>query len=287
MIAAPKALSLEDREKLIQQLFSSLRYIEEIHFGEQGARRVDLLEDVIYIGEFHQPPEKKAVSRPKETAFKGESTVQMPTEAEKAIAKPLRQGVSGDEEGFPNRGSIDLNSLLQEADALVQARRYEEAIRLLSMAQEKATAGPEREIIHRTRQYINREKEEASKTPEKVNQPDEGKVREEAKNLLEQEKYEEAINRLHAAEDSPDDNGEHLARLKENAVNGLIDRERNRAAKFFLKSKKTDDPTEKREALSISRDILTDLILSYPNASKIEKVKQHLEVVEKALAELK
>jgi hypothetical protein len=31
---------------------------------------------------------------------------------------------------------------------------------------------------------------------------------------------------------------------------------------------------------------LTDLILSYPNASKIEKVKQHLEVVEKALAEL-
>ncbi|MCF8128276.1 MAG: hypothetical protein K9N10_07155, partial [Deltaproteobacteria bacterium] len=61
---------------------------------------------------------------------------------------------------------------------------------------------------------------------------------------------------------------------------------RNRAADLFLKSKKTDDPALKREALNASRDILADLILSHPNSSQIRKVKQNLEVVEQALEAL-
>ena len=85
---------------------------------------------------------------------------------------------------------------------------------------------------------------------------------------------------------SPEPNEEHLTRLKESAVTGLINRERNRAAKIFLNAKKINDPTLKREKLSVSREILAGLIRDYPNSSLIPTLEQNLQVVDQTLEPL-
>jgi hypothetical protein len=156
----------------------------------------------------------------------------------------------------------------------------------LSAAERKAANNHEKEILIKTRERLHAETIGPSIPPEN-NPKSVEEIGREAKSLLEQEKYKEAINRLNTAEKSAvDPNEENLARLKEDAVSGLINRERNRAARFFLDSKKLEDPVQKREALFIARDILTDLMLGYPNSSELSKVRQNLKVVEQALESL-
>ena len=95
---------------------------------------------------------------------------------------------------------LDFNLLFQEVDSLVKRRKYEEATRLLSEAERKTAAGPAREIILRAKEQIDAEKETVP-TIEETNVRDARKIEEEAKELLEQEKFEEAISRLHAAKE--------------------------------------------------------------------------------------
>ena len=286
--ASSGSLTLENRERLIQSLFGSLLKIEEMYF-EQHLQKIDIIPEDrdIYIGEFQMPPKKQNDREHVKSSRQDTSSNQILLKTEEMQKRPLRQETLKDTE-IPRRCEMtpDVNILLQEINALVGKRKYEEASRLLLKAEIKTKPSPTKEIIIRAKECVNAEKK-AEAMPEKTEQRNAEKIGKQAKDLLEQEKYEEAISRLGTAESHPNDKEmEEFARLKENAVDGLINRERNRAAIFFLKSKKTKDPEEKQEALSISRDILTDLVLSYPNSRKINKVKQNLKIVEQALEQL-
>jgi len=286
-IASSKALTFEDQEELIQKLFYSLILLEEKYFKKNTAKPNPSPRDTtLYIRELRLPFSGEAITKPAETAT-------MPMTSHQIHGKKDPISVKSGETKIPNgltenrfEVAVDLNFLLQEVASLVQVRKYEEAILLLSEAEKKTVAGPAREIILRAKEQINAERTSIP-MPQDINGGDARKIEEEARHLLEEEKYEEAITRLHAIESSrPGHNEEMLAKLKDNAVNGLINRERNRAAKMFLKAKKINDLALKRETLSISRDILTDLLLNYPDSSLIPTVKRNLEVVEQALDEL-
>jgi hypothetical protein len=283
-IASSRDLTLEDREKLIQALFNSLYWVEEKYFDQRAYKVAHLKRDQdIYIGEFPLPPRKKGIPKSAETVAVVESPIQIPEKRQLKPIKPIHQAAPITDAKPQNETALDLNALLKEVDSLVRSRNYEGAVGLLSKAEKEAGAGSAREIILRTKEHIEAEKETAP-VPENSNDMDTRKIGEEAKNLIEEEKFEEAIIRLETIEDSRHESDEtQLSRLKDHAVSGLINQERNRAADLFLKSKKIDDPALKREALNASRDILADLILSHPNSSLIRKVKQNLEVVEQAL----
>ena len=281
------SLTLENRERLIQSLFGSLLKIEEMYF-EQHLQKIDIIPEDgdIYIGEFQLPPQKKNDREHAKTPKQNTSSIEISLKTEKMQKGPLPQETLKDTEMPRGEMTPDLNVLLQKINALVEKRKFEEASRLLLKTEIETKPSLTKEIIIRAKECVNAESK-AKAMPEKIEHRNVEKIGKQAKDLIEQEKYEEAISRLGTVESPPSDKEEEkLARLKENAVNNLINRERNRAANFFLKAKKTKDPAEKQEALCISRDILTDLVLSYPNSIQVNKVKQNLKVVEQALEQL-
>ncbi len=77
-----------------------------------------------------------------------------------------------------------------------------------------------------------------------------------------------------------------IKELREQAVESLINRERNRAAKLFLTARRTHDLEKKEEYLRSSYNILKELIEKYPSSPLISKVKSHLEKVEEELEKL-
>ncbi len=179
--------------------------------------------------------------------------------------------------------AVDLNSLLMEVNGLVQTHDYERAKILLSEAHAKTQAGPDRVIIIRAMDQIKAE-EKTFYMPEQINIAN---IEKDVKGLIEEEKFEEAIARLETIQNpSPENSRDTVGELKQKAINSLINRERNRAAEIFLKAKRTNDPSRKQEMLYASREILTTLILNYPNSSLIHTLERNLDVVEQTLGKV-
>jgi hypothetical protein len=103
-----------------------------------------------------------------------------------------------------------------------------------------------------------------------------------ARQLIEEERFEEAIARLESMETSQAA-GDEVQGLKEQAIEKLIQRERNRAARLFLAARDTQDRYQKEAYLKSSRDILKRILVEYPSSSLNEKIKSNLEIVEEEL----
>ena len=95
---------------------------------------------------------------------------------------------------------------------------------------------------------------------------------------MEKEEYEEAIEALDRFAGIQDMTKETMA-LRETAVKKLVDKERNRAAKFFLMAKRTREPSKRETYLLSSYHILKGLIEKYPSSALIEKLNSHLQKV--------
>lgn len=106
-----------------------------------------------------------------------------------------------------------------------------------------------------------------------------------AKQLVEAEKFEEAI----AAIDTLGTEGsvsEASRALMDEAVAGIVNQERNRAAKAFYAAKQTDDPAKKEAYLRTSHDILKKLLDKYHSSILISKIKSNFETVKSEMAKL-
>ena len=97
------------------------------------------------------------------------------------------------------------------------------------------------------------------------------------------EKYEEAILKL---DELPPSDPE-VKELKNMAVEKIINRERNKAAKLFLAARNTKDPAKKEEMLNSSYNILKAVADKYPSSPLIPKVQDHINQVTKELVKVK
>ena len=103
--------------------------------------------------------------------------------------------------------------------------------------------------------------------------------------LIEEERFEAALSKLQTM--SPEyGHGQDIEALKREAVNGLVNRERNRAAEIFLAAKKTRDPVKREEYLRSSYSILKNAIEKYPSSSLNDKLKSHIRKVAEELEKL-
>ncbi len=284
-MTSSKTLTSEDQERLIQKLFYSLMLVEERFFEGSvgGPVHPSPPKTTLYIREVQFPLPGKESQQPAGTIAKAGPPLSVNSQETTVPPTPLEDKSQGEVPENRIESAVDFNLLLQKVNDLVQSREYEEATRLLVKAETRTAAGPAREIILRAKEQIDAERK-IPQTRDDVDGGDTRKIQEKTRNLLEQEKFEEAISQLkNVGGTSPTPREKELARLKARAEAGLINRERNRAAKIFLKAKRISDPDLKREELSMSRDILTDLILNYPNSSLIPTLEQNLQVVEQTL----
>jgi hypothetical protein len=188
------------------------------------------------------------------------------------------------EQTTPEAARGPLASLLERGHELTKEERFGEARELLSRAKDQVESPSEKEAIDQA--LLNLDSAEDRFLSEKIASLSRRKDSlESARQLLEEEKFEEAISQLESLEK------EHLAGresevLKERAIEQLINRERNRAAKFFLAAKQTQDTSKKEAYLRESYGILKNLLDKYPSSPLIDKVKSNLAIVTEEIEKL-
>jgi len=271
--ALEKATALDstygNQNELIRLLFNTLVLVEERYFEPHG-KRPDPLSGKPTIG--NREPALGKIESGIETpgAMENENTGDLP---------PVRKGM--EITAASNSNEPDLNSLLHAVDILVKNRKFEDAERLLSAAKTGTRSITTREIIATAMKQVQLEKSHFHiHIPKRIHKTRSLNIKEAVKALIETEKFEEAIRRIRAAKtDSPKKDDGEINALKKTAINGLINKERNNAAKIFMNAKKTDDPRKRLDMLYTVREILSRLILSYPDSDLIPTLKKNLEAV--------
>ncbi|MEE4354138.1 MAG: hypothetical protein V2J25_14855 [Desulfatiglans sp.] len=174
--------------------------------------------------------------------------------------------------------------VLQKAARLAQDLRFSEARNLLLSRRGEISSGPLVEVFDQALQSLDQAEERYIE--EKVSGILKRKeTLKEARKLMDQEKFEEAISRIDAFSSTEEESRE-LAKLRDRAVGNLINRERNRAAKIFLAATKSQDLERKRKYLESSYDILHALFVKYPRSPLHDKLKSNLRRVEEELKKL-
>jgi tetratricopeptide (TPR) repeat protein len=174
--------------------------------------------------------------------------------------------------------------LLREVDRLVGMHEYDRARLILLRHRLGMEEGEDTEIIDQALRSIDaaQERFRDQKVSKEVREKEALRT---ARKLIEDEDFEEAITRLEELEQSIEFGTESRV-LRAQAIEKLVARERNRAAKLFLSAKGAADPENKEKYLTLSRDILKLLIEKYPSSSLNQKLKSNLLTVEKELAKL-
>ena len=177
-----------------------------------------------------------------------------------------------------------LESVLKKADALMRDQRFDDAKLLLVRYRITLTEGPDMEAVDQAlkkvdeaeKEYMNGELSQKKRQAETVAM---------AKKLIEEERFEEAIQEIEGFEkEQPAD--PEIQSIKEIATEKLINQERNRAARLFLMARNTSDPAKKEELLLSSYNKLKALIDKYPSSSLNNKLNDNLIKVREELLKL-
>ncbi|MBW2609030.1 MAG: hypothetical protein JRC68_01655 [Deltaproteobacteria bacterium] len=206
-----------------------------------------------------------------------------------------KQKVLGDEEKIAHHEEIptedhstdstqepdQLHTLLEQVDRLVKEKEFTKARLLLLRWKLRTEEGPEIETIDQALKTVELAEEIHIKSGSNKNETIEMVVE-----LIEEENFAEAITKLEELNNGPDTDLE-TEKLKDLAINRLINRERNRAAKIFLIAKQADDPQKREDLLMSSYNILKVLIEKYPSSNLIDKLNNNLENVRDELDKLK
>ncbi|MFC1869134.1 hypothetical protein ACFL0H_13530 [Thermodesulfobacteriota bacterium] len=186
---------------------------------------------------------------------------------------------SREETPSPEPGRIE--DLLNQVAKLVKEETFTDAKLLLIKWRLKTEEGDEIETIDQALKSV-----ELAEEKYKEGLSNEKKSIESAMKLIEEENFVDAITRLEVLENDQE-NGPEAKRLKNLAIEELINHERNRAAKIFLMAKKAGDLEKKEELLLSSYNILENLIEKYPSSTLINKLNSNLLKVRNELEKLK
>jgi predicted negative regulator of RcsB-dependent stress response len=207
---------------------------------------------------------------------------------------PQEEGVTTREEEQPAGSTLitalksdapgPMRDLFSEVDRLAGQMEFEKAKLLLLRHKIRAQEEFEIEALDRAMRYVEQAEQRAQEEQGSAASPEKEALKL-AGTLIEQEKFEEAISRLEAVQGDREDAAEAQA-LKDLAVEKLIHRERNRAAKLFLMARNTIDPAKKEAYLLSSHEILETLIAKYPTSSLLDRLRDNIRKVEEDLARI-
>jgi len=199
----------------------------------------------------------------------------MKTDAERDLKEALAKANESAQKGDFGRAKFILFQQRIRFDEGPEAQLIDQALKSVEIAEEKSQQQGKTEVVAKEPSVDSQK--ELQRDAEKQ---DSLKV---ALNLIRSEKYEEALQRL---DELPPSDAE-VKELKSVAVEKIINRERNRAAKLFLAARNTKDPVKKEELLNSSYNILKAVADKYPSSPLIPKVQDHINQVTKELVKVK
>jgi hypothetical protein len=175
--------------------------------------------------------------------------------------------------------------VLTQVDALVQRDDFETAKLLLLRLRLRLQDGPDAELVDQAMKSVDLA-EERAREQKKTGTSQQEDALALAANLIEQERYEDAITELENLRQgkllSPE-----AKQLQDLAVEKIVNRERNKAAKLFLMARNTQDPVKKEELLLSSYDILKALVEKYPSTPLFQKINDNMKTIQNELSKLK
>jgi hypothetical protein len=178
-----------------------------------------------------------------------------------------------------------LDSTLAEVDALIQEHRFDQAKFLLLRQRIRIQEGADIKRIDKAMKSVE-QAEERFHQEEAAALARRQKALERANRMMEQEKFDEVIEQIETLEQEGM-MGTEADALRNQAIEKLVNRERNRAAKLFLMAKQAKEPSEKEALLLSSLNILKTLLDKYPSSSYNEKINRHIVIIEEELAKLR
>jgi tetratricopeptide (TPR) repeat protein len=281
------ALTTDLQMVLALSLGAEYRYMDAVQEAEKALNGRDALPDPIELrlksAEWHlalgHKTETAALLRSVEQSVAEASMEREKLAARLAALAPEMPSTSSEISGGGQRkGPADPSESLETVEALVKEGRFEEAAAVLEENRALIQAGSPPDTYEQALERLEKAEEQHLREQIGVISMKEQTLSH-VQQLLEAEKFEEAI----AAVDSIGVEGpvdETTRALLDEAVSGVVNRERNRAAKAFYSAKQTDDPTKKATYLRSSYDILKQLIDKYPSSDLIPKIKSNLNTVE-------
>ncbi len=199
--------------------------------------------------------------------------------------RPSEQGVAEKNEiAAIGKANKAFNPLMKQVEERIRAHDFDGAKELLSKKRQGALSPSEIETIDQALKSVDRAEDVylgeriASLSKEK-------KALKNIRKLMEDEKYDEAFSGIEELK-SEGIQSVDLKTLELEATEKLINRDRKRAAGFFLKAKNTEIPTEKERFLNMSRKLLQQLLYKFPSSPSYATVRRNLESVEEALGKL-
>ena len=174
---------------------------------------------------------------------------------------------------------IQMEQLMDEINRLISQKDFSGARVALYKWRIRAEEGPELEMIEKLLKSVDKAEDQFK------NKNDDNKlIIDDAKRLIEEEKYEEALKILEPI--ALEDGNYEAKKSKKEAIEKLILRDKNIAAKLKIAADKENDLSNRRDLLLKARSIFQNLIDKYPASPSIERVKRNISVVDEELMKL-
>lgn len=199
-----------------------------------------------------------------------------------AAAPPPREGPRGGAWAAPAEAAASpLDDLLLRVDALLQEREYDQARLLLIRQSIRYPDDPEAATIREALERVDRiesEEPEGRRVHLQGQGPEgeTGGILDEARDRLAAEDFEGALDALNRL--GPEARDE-AAGLREQAVSGLIQQERDKAAKWFLLARNAREPEERKAHLRTCHRTLKNLLERFPDAPMATRIRSNLGTV--------
>jgi len=219
-------------------------------------------------------PEGSKITSPETAAIREDLTK---TELDRDLKDALAKAEGSAQIGDFGRAKFILFQQRIRFDEGPEAELIDQALTSIEAAEARARQEPKTEIAAKEPSSSADLQKELQKETEKQ---DTLKL---AQGLIRSEKYEEALVKLDELRRSDPE----VQELKNMAVEKIIHRERNKAAKLFLTARNTKEPSKKEELLNSSYSILKAVSDKYPTSPLIPKVQDHMNQVTKELAKVK
>jgi hypothetical protein len=271
---------------------------EAVSIGERIARELEGSPDLIHLraniiqwqldlGEKEKAQEglEKLMDNLDEREAVFSKTMAMVTGRDQKIASREEMPAEGlSTEGSPLQETDPMEELLRRVDELIQEHKFKEAKLRLIRERLRVQEVSKIETIDHALKTVEMAEEgfEKEKNSELTQEKETIEL---AKKLIEEEHFEEAISKLEELKGDQDTAAEVKA-LKDLAIEKYINQERNRAAKLFLKARRTTDQARKEELLLSSYEILEALIEKYPTSNLVAKLNDHIGKVREELGKL-
>jgi hypothetical protein len=180
------------------------------------------------------------------------------------------------------------DEVLKRADELAHNGEYDKAKLLLLQHRLRLQEGPETEAIDKALENLeitqaNAPTAETKEQQAAIASQETIKV---ASALIQEEKFEDALAKLEELQQQQALPPE-AQNLQAIAIEKIINRERNKAAKLFLLARNTADPAKKEELLKSSYGILKAVAEKYPSSPLNKKINDNMRSIELELAKIK